>query len=432
MHGPNLADKTASDTTPPSVTRAAANYTLTILCVIAVVNYIDRQVLSILLEEVKHDLGASDTQMGLLNGFVFASVYIIAGIPLSRLVDRGSRRNVLVACMVAWSAATILCGLTRNYWQLALARMGVAAGEAGASPSSQSLIADLFPRTSRGRALGLWSASNSMGIGLGLLLGGFLSHYLSWRGVFVVVGLPGLALAILTLLTVREPARSSGDEPTPSLRDTVRHLASIPSYRMAILVIALAGFCGSGIFGWLPTFLIRIHGMSVAAVGAWSGLASIGSLVISHILAGWLADRYGRSDPRAYFIIPAVSVLLTAPIVIAFCFVTSQTAVIALFFASKLALGLHMVPMYTVVLSLAPSNMRGLAGFTLAIALNLAGAGLGPFFVGAMNDVLAPRLGTDAIRYSIALLTVTLFIAFVVTLWATRGARADFERHATT
>jgi MFS family permease len=430
MHAPILTDEPGKDRKLRALSGTAASYTLALLCVIAVVNYIDRQVLSILLEEVKHDLGASDTQMGLLNGFVFASVYIIAGIPISRLVDRGSRRNVLVVCMAGWSAATMLCGVTRNYWQLALTRMGVAAGEAGASPSSQSLIADLFPRTSRGMALGLWSASNSLGIGLGLLLGGFLSHYLSWRGVFVVVGLPGLALAMLTLFTVHEPPRSSGNEPAPPFRETIRHLASIPSYRMAILVIALAGFCGSGIFGWMPTFLIRVHGMSVTAVGAWSGLAAICALVISHILAGWLADHFGRHDPRAYFIIPAISVILTAPLVIAFAFVTSQGAAIALFFMLKLALGLHMVPMYTVALSLAPSNMRGLAGFVTAIAINLAGAGLGPFFVGAMNDLLAPQLGTDAIRYSMALLTGPLFIAFAVALWSTRRARADFAQHA--
>jgi predicted MFS family arabinose efflux permease len=430
MHGAVHAEASPGGTAPPGVARRAANYTLALLCLIAVVNYIDRQVLSILLEEVKHDLGASDTQMGLLNGFVFASVYIIAGIPIARWVDSGSRRNVLVICIAGWSAATILCGLTRNYWQLALARMGVAAGEAGASPSSQSLIADLFPQGSRGRALGIWSASNSAGIGLGLLLGGFLSNYMSWRGVFVVVGLPGLALAMLTLFTVREPPRESGDAPAPAFKETIRHLAAIPSYRMAIAVTALASFCGSGIFGWLPTFLIRIHNMSVAAVGAWTGMASVGALVAAHLMAGLGAPPVGRKHARAFLKKPPVSVILTAPLVVAFAFVGSQGVAIAIFFALKLALGLHMVPVYTVALTLAPSNMRGIAGFSIAVAVNLAGAGLGPLFVGVMNDLLAPQLGVEAIRYSMALLVCPLFLAFATALWATRRARADFDEHA--
>jgi MFS family permease len=415
---------------PPSLSKKAANYTLAVLCVIAIVNYIDRQVLSILLEEVRHDLGATDTQMGLLNGFVFASVYIIAGVPIARLVDGGSRRNVLAVCMTIWCTSTALCGLAGNYWQLALARMGVAAGEAGAHPSSQSLIADLFPRETRSRALGLWNASNSAGIGLGLFIGGFLSHYMSWRSVFVVVGLPGLALAVLTFLTVREPPRPTGDAPAPPFKDTIRHLAAIPSYNLALLVTALASFCGAGMFGWLPTFFIRIHNMSVAAVGAWTGMASVGSLVAAHILAGALADRFGRKDPRAYFIIPGVSVLLTAPLVVAFAFVESQSVAIVLFFALKLALGLHMVPVYTVAITLAPGNMRGIAAFTLAIGINLAGSGLGPFFVGAMNDLFAPQFGEEAIRYSMALLIGPLFLAFAMAIWGARHARADFEKHA--
>jgi MFS family permease len=431
MHGAVQAEASPGGTAPPGLPRRAANYTLAVLCAIAVVNYIDRMVLSILLEEVKHDLGASDTQMGLLNGFVFTSVYIIAGVPIARWVDSGSRRNVLVICMVGWSVATILCGLTRNYWQLALARMGVAAGEAGAHPSSQSLIADLFPRASRSRALGFWNASNSMGIGLGLFLGGFLSNYMSWRGVFVVVGLPGLALAVLTLLTVGEPKRETGDAPAPPFKDTIRHLAAIPSFRLAIAVTALASLCGAGMLGWLPTFFIRIHNMSVAAVGAWTGIASVGSLVAAHILAGVLADRFGREDPRAYFIIPAISVLLTAPLVVAFAFVDSQGVAIAMFFALKLTLGLHMVPVYAVALTLAPANMRGIAVFILAIGISLGGFGLGPLFVGVMNDLLAPQVGAEAIRYSMALLACPLFLAFATALWATRSARADFEKHAT-
>jgi MFS family permease len=407
---------------------ATARYTLALLCVIGVVNYIDRQVLSVLLEDVKHDLGASDTQMGLLNGFVFASVYIIAGIPIAHIVDQGVRRNVLVVCLAGWSVATMLCGLTRNYWQLAAARMGVAAGEAGASPSSQSLIASLFPLESRGRALGFWSASNSAGIGIGLMLGGFLSHYLSWRGVFIVVGLPGLALAMLTFLTVREPPHAQTDVAVPSFRVAARSLWSIPSYRWAILITAFASFCGSGLFGWLPSFLIRMHGMTKPEVGAWSGTAAVGALVLSHMLAGWLADRWGRRDARAYFHIAGCSTLATAPLVIAFSFVQSQEAAITLFFLLKLALGLYMVPMYTVVLSLAPATMRGLAGFSMAIAVNLAGAGLGPFFVGAMNDILAPQFGAESIRYSMALLMLPLFLAVFAATRGSRYARADFAR----
>ena len=187
------------------------HYVLFILCLVGIVNFVDRQILAILLEPIKTDLGVSDTAMGLLSGIAFSAFYVIAGIPIARMVDRGSRRNVLVGCLTVWSLATVLCGFVQNFVQLALARIGVASGEAGGGPATQSLLADLYPVSQRATVIGIWLAAQAIGIAFGLFFGGWLNTAFDWRIAFIVVGLPGLLLAVGIHLTVKDPPRGMAD-----------------------------------------------------------------------------------------------------------------------------------------------------------------------------------------------------------------------------
>jgi MFS family permease len=416
----------------PAQSRALAHYTLFILCLIGAVNYIDRMVLSIVLEQIKHDIGASDTAMGVLNGLAFSTVYLLAGIPLARLADRKSRRNILSACVATWSAATVLCGATTNYAQLALARMGVAFGEAGANPCGQSLIADLYPREKRGTPLAFWNISTSAGTAFGLLLGGWLAQSLGWRMMFVIVGLPGLVLACLLFFTTREPARSleGGSAEPPSLGQSVLILWRLKSTRAAVMVVALAGIVGNGFMAWAPTMLIRTYDMQVGEVGIWMGTAAIVGLTAGHIVAGRMSDRYGKRDARAYFAIAGVSVILTIPSALGFTLATTQTASLAAFFMFKLVNGVFLVPMYIVVLSLVPSNLRGVAGLSLTLATGLVGAGIGPVVIGAAADAIEPHAGSDSLRFAMSLLLVSLILALAAVRMGIRHARSDFARIA--
>ena len=407
-----------------------AHSTLLFLCLIGIVNYIDRQVLSILLEHVKHDLHASDTQMGLLNGLAFSLAYLVAGIPLARLVDRGNRRNILSACLVAWSIATAACGLAQSYANLALARMGVAAGESGASPSSQSIIADIYPREKRATALGLWSASTAIGIGSGVLAGGWLGSALPWQQVFMVVAIPGLILAVLMMLTVPEPARTDRIALQPSFAGSVRYLFSIRSYVLALTATAFFSITGSAVLAWVPTYLIRVQHMSGHQVGTSMGLTLVVAFLLSNLLSGWFADRFGGRNPAAYFKQNALATMFAIPLGGLLAFASSGGTAIAALFAFELVLSIGLVPMYVIVLSLAPSNMRGVAGFNLTIAINLVGLGLGPLLIGALNDALAPSLGVDAIRYSLIASTGALAVASGFSWWGSRVVNRDFATYA--
>ncbi|MET0137884.1 MAG: MFS transporter, partial [Sphingobium sp.] len=250
------------------------HYVLGILCVIGIFNFIDRQILAILLEPIKTDLGVSDTLMGLLSGLAFSTVYVLAGIPIARIVDTGSRRILLSSCLGIWSLATMLCGLSQSFLHLALARIGVAGGEAGGAPASQSMLADLYPARNRGTVIGILSAAQAIGIALGLFLGGWLNALFDWRSAFLVVGAPGLLLALITLFTVREPARGMSEEIShranveepASMSQALRQALRNPALRILLLVAMSCSFAGYSILGWGPTFYVRVHGLSTMQV----------------------------------------------------------------------------------------------------------------------------------------------------------------------
>ncbi|MET0183132.1 MAG: MFS transporter, partial [Caulobacterales bacterium] len=281
------------------------HYVLAVLCLVGIFNFVDRQIITILIEPIKKEFGASDTQMGLLTGLMFAGFYLAASIPLARIADTGSRRNLMVICLGCWSAMTALGGFAQSFIQLLLTRIGVALGEAGAGPASHSMISDLYPMRRRGTMLSIFIAAQSIGIGLGVFLGGLLGDMFNWRVAFVIVGVPGVLLAVLLLTTVKEPPRGMADNVSetakpPPVFVTMKRLLGMPSYVCAVLTSMFGAIPGYGTLIWGPTFFLRVHELSAATVGFWFGIVSGAALFIGGISGGMVGDWAARRDVRWY------------------------------------------------------------------------------------------------------------------------------------
>ena len=298
---------------------AVRNYALGVLVVVYTFNFIDRQILSILLEPIKQDLGLSDSALGMLTGFAFALFYATLGIPIARFADRSNRRNLIAWALAIWSAMTAVSGLAQNFWHLLLARIGVGVGEAGCSPPAHSMLADYFPTENRATALGIYSLGIPFGILFGFIAGGWLNEFFGWRVAFFIVGVPGLLLAILVRFTLREPPRGMAegrvaDEEQPTIMETFRFLWSKRSFRHMAVGGGLTAFVGYGVITWVPSFLIRSYGMSTGDVGTYLGLILGIPGGIGIALGGYLADRYGARDTRWYLWIVSVALIASTPL----------------------------------------------------------------------------------------------------------------------
>jgi len=403
---------------PPSTLRP--RWTLFLLSLVAIIGFIDRQVVTILMEPIKHDLDFSDTMLGAISGTAFAIFYVTAAFPLARWGDHGDRRLIITLCVAVWSVATALCGAALNFAQLAAARIGVAIGESGANPISQSLLLDLFPASRRAWVLAILNAANSIGLGAGFALGGWLATLYSWRTVFVIVGLPGLVLALLLALTASEPRRNQPAGAPPPLSDVAATLLRLPGMGWMVAVAATTSLCGFGLLTWGPSFMVRVHGMPIQAVGAEMGAATVGGLVIGSLVAGKLADWAGRSDIRWYAWISAIGLLLSFPATLAFVFWPGSTGALVCFFLLELCMTSFMPSLFALALSIAPSNMRATTAATLSMAINLVGAGVAPLAVGAISDFITPRFGDQSLRYSLLVLSSGLVLGATAAFMAGR------------
>lgn len=388
-----------------------SSYVLAVLLVVYVVNFVDRQVLAILLEDIKADLQVSDTALGLLSGLAFALFYTLAGIPIARWADRGSRRLIVALGLALWSGMTALSGLAQNFAQLALARVGVGVGEAAGSPPSHSLISDYFPPERRATALSIYAMGIYLGVMLGYLAGGWLNQAFDWRTAFIVVGLPGLPLALLVRFTIREPPRGLSergpvDTRPVELPEVARFLLRRRSFLYLVLAASCQSLTGYAVLAWGPTFLARVHGMTSGEIGVWVGLITGLGGALGAYLGGRLTDRLSTRDVRWTMWIPALVSLLGVPFAIPFLLLDDRRLALAAFLPFYLLGAMYVGPLWSMAQSLVKVRMRALASALLLFILNLVGLGLGPLVVGFLNDLLGPELGAEAIRYS--LLAVTL------------------------
>ena len=400
----------APPTSPAS--RGYSAYVLGVLFVVYVFNFVDRQVLAILMQPIKDDLGVSDTWMGFLAGPVFAIFYTLAGVPIARLADRHSRKWIVAVSLAVWSLMTAAQGLAQQFWQLALARLGVGIGEAGGTPPSHSLISDYFPPERRATALALYGNGIYIGSGLGIMAGGLLLEVFGdWRTAFVVVGLAGLPLAVLVALTVRELPRGASERgpvaaPALSFWGVFRFLFARRSFTWLVI-----GSCGLSVFGyailtWGPTFMGRVHKMPWPEVARWLGPTIMIGGCAGVSLGGWLADRLGARDARWYLRMPAIVSVAMTPFAVGFLFASEPRTALLFLAAAYTLMNMYVGPLWSTVQNLARPDMRAMASAVLLLVLNIVGLGLGPQLVGMLNDAFAGRFGDEAVRWSLLVVTV--------------------------
>ncbi|MCP4465172.1 MAG: MFS transporter [Halieaceae bacterium] len=420
----------------PYQSAAARRYALVLLTVVYAFNFIDRQLLAILQESIKTDLGLSDGQLGLLAGFAFAIFYVTAGIPIARWADRSNRRNIVAGAVFLWSFMTAISGFTQNYVQLLLARIGVGVGEAGGSPPSHSIISDIFPPEKRASAMGFYSTGVNIGILFGFLLGGWLNEFFGWRVAFIVVGIPGIFVALLVRATLAEPMRglsenkhTAPEEPSPSLGQTLSILWSRRSFRHMSFAAALNAFCGYSTASWTASFMIRSHSMSTGELGTWLAMISGVGGAVGVIAGGILADKLALRDKRWYVWVPAAAGVISVPFMAAVYI--ADTAYIALLLSIIPGL-LHNVYLGSTIATthgLVGLRMRALSSAILFLILNIIGLGLGPLLVGMLSDLLQASEGSHSLRQAMLyLLPPIMAWSTIHFLLAARSLRADLER----
>ncbi len=420
----------------PYQSAAARRYALVLLTVVYAFNFIDRQLLAILQESIKTDLGLSDGQLGLLAGFAFAIFYVTAGIPIARWADRSNRRNIVAGAVFLWSFMTAISGFTQNYVQLLLARIGVGVGEAGGSPPSHSIISDIFPPEKRASAMGFYSTGVNIGILFGFLLGGWLNEFFGWRVAFIVVGIPGIFVALLVRATLAEPMRglsenkhTAPEEPSPSLGQTLSILWSRRSFRHMSFAAALNAFCGYSTASWTASFMIRSHSMSTGELGTWLAMISGVGGAVGVIAGGILADKLALRDKRWYVWVPAAAGVISVPFMAAVYI--ADTAYIALLLSIIPGL-LHNVYLGSTIATthgLVGLRMRALSSAILFLILNIIGLGLGPLLVGMLSDLLQASEGAHSLRQAMLyLLPPIMAWSTIHFLLAARSLRADLER----
>ena len=377
-----------SDTASENIkSQSVRNYALGILVIVYTFNFIDRNILSILLQSIKTDLNLSDTSLGLLSGFAFAAFYATLGIPIAKYADRGNRRNLISISLAIWSLMTAISGLAQNFLHLLLARIGVGIGEAGCSPPAHSMISDYFPANKRSTALGIYSLGIPFGIMFGLFAGGWIDEMFGWRAAFFIVGVPGILIAILFRFTVKEPIRGQAEgkvasENQPTIYETISYLLSKKSFRHLAFAASLAAFVGYGGINWLPSFFQRSYGMPSSDVGWYLGLilGLPGGLGI--FLGGYLSDYFGSKDVSWSLWIAAIAMGVTAPLYyLVYMSPTANTSLLWLII--PVALGnFYQAATFSQTQGVVELKMRSVAAAILLFIINIIGLGFGPSAVG--------------------------------------------------
>lgn len=410
-------------------------YVLLILTLVYAFNFIDRQIIGILSPLIKEDLGLDDAQLGWLKGIYFALLYTIVGIPIAWLADRYSRVNIVAISLTLWSGFTVLSGFATNYTQLALARIGVGIGEAGGSPPSHSMISDLYPKEERAGALAIYS----LGIPFGIMFAFFATAFLisggsaDWRIVMIAVGAPGILLAIILKLTVKEPVRGADKvevqvEKVP-FSQAIKTLLTIPSWWGMCLGISFASFGSYAISAWIIDFYVRAHAdvdfaNLLIAMGVINGTA-----YASGVWAGGvLVDKFGAKSKKAYGMVPAIMLLIGVP---AFYFalqVESLSLSLGLMTILLFTTGSYLGPSFALAQTLAPVKVRAMSTALFFFVLNIIALGGGPTFIGVLSNEISAELGeVEALRISLSWLVVPYLMAIVAFYWTSTRVDKDWE-----
>lgn len=411
-----------------------SNYVLGVLFVVYVLNFVDRQILSVFIDPIKREFGVSDTAMGALTGFAFAVFYTFAGIPIARWADRGDRRLIITLGLALWSAMTMATGFARSFTMLALARIGVGVGEAGGTPPAHSLISDYFPPERRATAIGVYSFGVYVGSALAYTCGGLLHQYFDWRTAFLLLGAPGLVFAAVVFFTVKEPPRGHSEklvaqsDERASLGETLRFLLTCRSWVYLQTGSALLSIAGYGVLIWGYPFFGRVHGLDPVQTGLAMGLVVGVGGGIGTLGGGVVVDHLTRRDVRWAMRLPAIVNAVAIPLGVAYLLADRVGLAIALFFPFYALVNVFVPALHTLNQNLARLRMRATASAVSLFILNIVGAGAGPFIVGALNDAFAPRFGDHAIRYSLMVVSAFALLATPLFHLGSRTLQADLER----
>lgn len=406
-------------------------YVLGVLTVIYALNFLDRTVFNVLIEPIRKEFALSDTVMGLLAGFGFVLMYTVLGIPIARLADSHNRRSIVAAALALWSAMTALCGAAQNVVTLALTRIGVGMGESAGTPASQSLIADLFTKDERPRALGIYAIGTYLGAFLGYFIGGFVNQRYGWRMAFMVAGLPGIVVAVLLRFTVSEPRRGAMEKSTPiasAIGPALGFLASQKTFVLVLVGFWLTSFTNYATAVWIPPFLARVHHLTSAEVGTYAGAFKGLFGMAGTLIGGFVVASIGRVDDRWKLWAPAVMSGLAGPI-FALCMLTPRfDLMIALLGLTSLMVGFHLGPVFAIAQTIARPSMRALASALMLLTATCFGQGVGPLVVGSISDALEPEFGADAVRWSLLSATATTMLGAMFFVVAARSIRTDIAR----
>lgn len=388
-------------------------YVLALLTTIFTCCNLDRGIITILLDPIKREFGLTDGQLGLLAGPMFALAYVCAAVPLGVLADRTKRTRIYAPLILAWSLLSILCGYASSFIQLLLMRMGVGATEAGASPISLSLISDAFPQR-------LWPLATSIlyfalpaGSALALFAGGWTLQHHGWRAAFMIAGAPGIVLALLLLLTVREPARrglapGAHEAPPPSLRNACGAIIGNRPLLLVVTGMTLGAAGGSAVTSWIPTFLIRAHGMAPGDVGRSMAVATLISGGTAALAGGWASSRLTRLGIHRLAYWCGMWMIMIVPATWAMLYSADIGGAFALLVLVTFSLFTFYGPAYAFALSLSPPHARaGISGI-LGAMQNLIGYGLGTLFTGMLSDLYKPFAGTSALALAMAMATAVV------------------------
>ncbi len=422
-----VAGTAAPEAAPPAFTRGYRRYALSVLLVIYIFNFLDRQIVAILAEPIKNDLHLADWQLGVMTGLAFALFYTILGFPVARIAERGDRPYIIAIAVGLWSAATAVCGLAQNFGQLVLARIGVGVGEAGCTPPAVSLIADYTPKAERAFAMATYTVGSSVGTLMGLAVGGIIADAWGWRVAFFVVGAPGILLAILASTTLREPRRklqsllSAQAAEAPPFREAFAEIRSKSALWRMIFGGAIKSFVNYGMTAFLASFLLRNHGPELTALAANFGLKATGFTgvafgltagvggAIGSLAGGKLVDHFAKTDLRAFARIPALGMIAAAPFYTLALLADSVITALLLLVIPAILSSIWSGPIYAAIQGLVRPGVRATATASLLFTTNLIGLGLGPLAVGLLSDFISDvmQLGPAAgVKWSIIAFSV--------------------------
>lgn len=405
---------------------------LPVLFLVGTSNYIDKNIIGVLLEQIKGEFHVSDSMLGMLSGISFALFYATFGIPIARWADHGNRKRIITVSLMVWSLMTMLCGVASTFWQLAAARFGVGAGEAGAIPPAQSLLADYYPPAERARAIGIFMMSATVGYAVALVLGGWITEHYGWRATFLVVGLLGLALAPIVHFVLKEPRispRFAGNSaPVEPIFTTIRVLMEKSAYRNMLISIVGYFLMSYGAMVFIVSLMMRAHGLTVSQAGTAFGVVSAIGALVGNLGGGMLADRLAASDSAWHTRLAGWGMIAAVPLYEIALDAPSITVMIPALVLATIMMWAVIPPMFAALHLVCGARRRAMAIAVVFFFANLIGLGLGPVLAGTMSDIFAVTYGpAEGLRYALMAVVIVFVPAGYFMLRASRHVKAEAE-----